>query len=78
MLKNFYFVLSESQDTLRIKNVISFKDSGLGDLIEKTVFTGSDGASVNCGKNIILVKQFQEDFPYICVIQCFSQIRKIT
>ena len=55
-----------------------FKDSGLGDLIEKTVFTGSDGASVNCGKNIILVKQFQEDFPYICVIQCFSQIRKIT
>ena len=38
---------------------------------EKIVFLSSDGASVNCG-NSGLIKLFQEDYPSISFIWCFS------
>ena len=38
---------------------------------EKIVYLSSDGASVNCG-NSGLIKLFQEDYPSISFIRCFS------
>ena len=40
--------------------------------IEKIVFLSSGGASVNCGNNSGLIKFFQEDYPWISFIWCFS------
>lgn len=74
VLKFFNVVVPESQDAVGIKNAIisCFEQHGLADVIEKIVFIGSDGASVNCGKNSGLVKQFQDEFPYISFVWCFS------
>ena len=66
VIKFFNVVVPESQDAVGIKNVIvgCFDQHGLTYVIENIVFIGSDGASVNCGKNTGLVKQFQDEFPY--------------
>ena len=72
--KFFNAIVPESQDTVGIKNVIlsCFEQHGLTNAIKKIVFISSDGASVNCGKNTGLVKQFQDKFPYIAFVWCFS------
>ena len=55
---------SESQDAPGLKRAItdSFKAHSLESALEKMVFLGSDGASVNSGKNSGLIKLFQEEF----------------
>lgn len=55
LLKYFNFVVPESQDTVRIKSAIisCFEDHGMGEIIEKINFIGSDCASVSCGKKLV-------------------------
>ena len=74
VLKFFTVVVPESQDSVGIKQTITdcFQEHGLSDILERIVFIGSDGASVNSGKDSRLVQQFQEEFPYLVFIWCFS------
>ena len=51
----------------------SFKENSLESALEKIVFLSSDVASFTCGKNPGLIKLFQEDYPWISFIWCFSQ-----
>ena len=52
VIKFFSVIVPESQDAVGINNVIVsyFEQHRLTDVIEKIIFIGSDGASVNCGK----------------------------
>ena len=75
VLKFFRVVApSVSQDAPGLKQAIiaAFKENSLESALEKIVFLSSDGASVNCGKNSGLIRQFQEDYPWISFIWCFS------
>ena len=65
---------SDSQDALGLKEAITatFKKHLLESILEKMVFLGSDGVSVNSGKNSGLIKLFQEELPWLSFIWCFS------
>ena len=55
---------SDSQDAPGLKDGITatFKKHSLESVLEKMVFLGSDGASVNSGKNSGLIKHFKKSF----------------
>ena len=75
VLTFFYIIVpSVSQDAPGLKQAItdSFKENSLQSALEKIVFFSSNGASVNCGKNSGFIKLFQEDYPWISFIWCFS------
>ena len=65
---------SDSQDAPGLKDAITatFKKHSLESVLKKMVFLGSDGASVNSGKNSGLIKLFQEELPWLSFIWCFS------
>ena len=65
---------SESQDAPGLKQAIidAFKRHSLESVLSKLVFLSSDGASVNCGKNSGLIRLFQNDYPWMAFIWCFS------
>ena len=65
---------SESQDAPGLKKAIidTFKRNSLESVTEKIVFLSSDGALMNCGKHSGLIKLFQEDYPWVSIIWCFS------
>ena len=68
------FTPSDGQDALGSKDAITatFKKHSLESVLEKMVLLGSDGASVNSGKNSGLIKLFQEELPWLSFIWCFS------
>ena len=68
-------VASVSQDAPGLTQTItdSFKENSLESALEKIVFLSSDVASFTCGKNSGLIILFQEDYPWISFIWCFSQ-----
>ena len=74
-MKFFHVVApSDSQDAPGLKQAITdtFKKHFLESALKKIVFLSSDGASVNCGKNSGLIRLFQEDYPWMCFVWCFS------
>ena len=50
----------------------ALQDHGMKDLIPKMIFSASDGASVNSGKNSGIIRLLQEDFPWVSFIWYFS------
>ena len=75
VLKFFHIIVSSvSQDAPILKQALTdlFKENSLELALEKIIFLSSDGASVNCGKNSGLIKLFQEDYPWISFVWCFS------
>ena len=64
VMKYFTAIAPTMQDAKGIKEAIenSFEEHGLSEIIEKIVFIGSNGASVNSGKNSGLSKLFQDNF----------------
>ena len=72
----FFQVIStaDSQDAPGLKQGIidTFKNFSLECVLEKIVFLSSDGASVNCGKHYGLIRLFQEEYPWMSFIWCFS------
>ena len=64
----------KSQDARGLKNAIvsGFKEHGLESALGKMVFLSSDGASVNSGAKSGLIRLFQEEYPWISFIWCFS------
>ena len=71
-----YFTVEATtlQDATAIKEAIknSFEEHGLSEIIEKIVFIGSDGASVNSAKDSRLARLFQDNSPDVSFISCFS------
>ena len=65
---------ADSEDAPGLKNTIfaTFHKHSLESVLSKTVFLSSNGASVNSGKDSGLIRLFQEDFPWISFIWCFS------
>ena len=63
-----------SQDAIGLKSAIisAFQRQGLEFVIERMVFLSSDGASVNSGSKSGLIRLFQENYPWISFIWCFS------
>ena len=63
-----------SQDATGIKEAIenSLEEHGLSEIIEKIVFIGSDGASVNSWKDSGHVKLFQDNVPHVSFVWCLS------
>ena len=63
-----------SQDARGFKECIlsPFEDHSMRDLIPKVVFFASDGASVNSGKNLGIIRLLQEDLPWVLFIWRFS------
>ena len=74
LMKYFTVVVPTSQDATDIKEAIenSFEQRGLTEIIEKIVFIDPDGASVNSRKDSGLVKLFQDNFPNVSFVWCFS------
>ena len=72
----FFQVIStaDSQDAPGLKQGIidTFKNFSLECVLAKIVFLSSDGASVNCGKHSGLIRLFQEEYPWMSFIWCFS------
>ena len=62
------------QEAPRLKDAIraTLKKHSLESVLEKMIFLGSDGASVNSGRNSGLIRQFQEELPWLSFIWCFS------
>ena len=63
-----------SQDAPGLKEAIisAFSRHGLCSSLKKMVFFPSDGASVNSDSNSALIGLFQEDYPWLSFIWCFS------
>lgn len=63
-----------SQDAVGLKDSIisAFKRHDLESVIKKMVFLSSDGASVNSGSKSGLIRLFQETYPWVSFIWCFS------
>ena len=74
------FTPSDGQDALGSKDAITatFKKHSLESVLEKMVLLGSDGASVNSGKNSGLIKLFQEELPWLSFIWCSSHRLELT
>ena len=74
MMKYFTVVAPTSQDLTGIKEAIenSFEEQRLSEIIEKIVFIGLEGASVNSEKDSGFVKILQANFPYVTFVWCFS------
>ena len=69
-LKNCYFFTESAAFPGKFTNFLLLHS--LESVLEKMVFLGSDGASVNSGRNSGLIKQFQEELPCLSFIWCFS------
>ena len=65
---------SEGQDAPGLKKTIidPFKRNSLESVIQKIVFCLSGDVLVNCGKHSGLIKLFQEDYPWMSFVWCFS------
>ena len=63
-----------SQDAAGIKQAIeeSFREKGLSDILEKTVFLSSDGAATDSGLVSGLITLFKQDKPWVAIVWCFS------
>ena len=75
VMKFFHIAAPEkSQDARGLKNAIvsAFKEHGLESALGKMVLLSSDGASVNSGAKSGLIRLFQEEYPWISFIWCFS------
>ena len=64
----------EGQDAPSLKQAIiqAFKEHSLESMLNKLVFLSADDASVNSGAMSGLIKLFQEDYPWLSFIWCFS------
>ena len=60
------------QDSNSRRKTDSFKENSLELALEKIVFSSSDGASVNCGKNSDVIKLLDEEYLWISFVWCFS------
>ena len=60
----------EGKDAAGLKSSIkqAFIDNKLQSVLNKIVFLGSVGASVNSGKKSSLIRLFQEDYEWVCFI----------
>ena len=65
---------SEGRDAPGLKKIIidPFKRNSLESVIEKIIFCLSGNVLVNFGKHSGLIKLFQEDYPWISFVWCFS------
>ena len=63
-----------SQDAAGIKQATeeSFQEKGLSDILAKTVFLSSDGATTNSGLVSGLITLFKCDMPWVAFVWCFS------
>ena len=79
---NFFEIIApeNSQDPFGLKEVIiaAFSRHGLNSAFKKMVFLSSDGASVNSGSNSGLIRLFQEDYPWLTFVWCFSHRLKLS
>ena len=68
MMKYFTVVAPTLQNAKGIKKAIEngFEEHGLSEIM------GSDGASVNSRKDLGLGKLFQDNFPHVSLVWCFS------
>ena len=73
---NFFEIAApeNSQDAPGLKEAIisGFSRYGLDSALKKMVFLSSDVASVNSGSNSGLIRLFQEDYPWLAFVWCFS------
>ena len=65
--------LTESQDAVGLKTALeeALKSKDM-DIMDKTVFLASDGASVNSGLKSGLITLFKEERPWITFVWCLS------
>ena len=73
---NFFEIAApeNSQDVPGLKEVIisAFSSHGLDSALKEMIFLSSDGALVNSRLNSRLIRFFQEDYPWLAFVWCFS------
>ena len=81
-MMNFFKIATpeNSEDAPGSKEDIisAFSRHGLNSAIKKMVFLSSDGASVNSGSNSGLIRLFQENYPWLSFVWCFSHRHELS